>query len=368
MSPHDDLRQTPLHDVHLSAGARMVEFAGWHMPVSFSGVIDEHTAVRERVGMFDVSHMGEVVIHGRDALAFLQSVTCNDLAKLRPGRVQYSALTTPEGTFVDDLLVYALGTSAFMLVLNAGNTAKGLSWLREHAPGFEVVVSDESDRWALLSVQGPHALETLAPLTSERIGELRYYRFARAEVCETPCVVSRTGYTGEDGYEVYAPAAEAPRLWREILRTGAAHDIVPVGLGARDTLRLEARMSLYGQDIDESTTVYEADLGRIVKLEKGEFVGREALRRQSVEGIGRKLVGFEMRGRPIARHGHAALVGGRAAGQVTSGTHSPTLRKGIGLAYLPIEAAAVGSEFEIEIRGRHEPAVVVDTPFYKRPS
>jgi aminomethyltransferase len=367
VNPHDSPKPTPLHDLHVAAGARMVEFAGWHMPVSFSGVIDEHHAVRERVGLFDVIHMGEVAVRGHDALGFLQRLTCNDLARLGPGRVQYNALTTPQGTFVDDLLVYALGADAYMLVLNAGNTAKGVSWLREHAAGLEVVVSDESERWALLSLQGPRALVTLAPLTAERIGELRYYRFARAEVCGVACIVSRTGYTGEDGFEIYAPAAAAAELWGEISRAGAEHGLVPVGLGARDTLRLEARMSLYGQDIDETTTVYEADLGRIVKLDKGEFVGRDALGRQAAAGLSRKLVGFEMCGRPIARHGHAVLVAGERAGLVTSGTHSPTLRKSIGLAYLPLAATAVGTEFEVEIRGRREAARVVPTPFYERP-
>ena len=367
MDPLDGARKTPLHELHLEAGARMVEFGGWSMPVSFRGLIDEHVAVRERVGLFDVSHMGEAFIDGPDALALIQKVTCNDAAKLRPGRVQYTALTTPRGTFVDDLLVYALDEGRYMLVLNAANTAKDLAWLREHAAGLDVRVDDRSDEWALLSVQGPESVATLAPLTGAPVGELRYYRALEAEVCGAPCIVSRTGYTGELGFEIYAPAAEAQRLWKEILRSGAEREILPVGLGARDTLRLEAKMALYGQDIGDDTTVLEADLGWIVKLEKGDFVGRDALARQREEGIARKLVGFEVEGRAIARQGYDVLVEGRRCSAVTSGTHSPTLKKNIGLAYLPIESTEVGSRIEVEIRGRSHAATVVPTPFYKRP-
>jgi len=367
LTPTDHLRRTPLHELHVEAGAKLVAFAGWQMPVQYSGVIDEHDAVRRRAGLFDVSHMGQLLVRGPGARDFLQRVTCNDLARLGPGRAQYNALTTPAGTFVDDLLVYVLGEREYLLVINAANAAKDLAWLAQHARGVEGEIEDVSSAWALLSLQGPQAAPTLEPLVSRAVLELRYYRFARAAVSGTACIVSRTGYTGEDGFEIYAPPAEAPRLWCEILAAGAPLGVVPAGLGARDTLRLEARMALYGSDIDETTTVLEADLGWIVKLDKGEFVGREVLARQARDGVSRKLVGFELLGRGIARHGHPVLVEGKTVGRVTSGTHSPTLRKSIGLAYLPVEHADAGREFAVEIRGRSEPARVVPTPFYRRP-
>jgi aminomethyltransferase len=360
------LRRTPLDAAHEAAGAKLVAFAGWRMPVSYTGVIEEHLAVRTRAGLFDVSHMGELAVRGAQALGFLQLLTSNDVARLAPGRAQYSALTTPAGTFVDDLLVYALGERDYLLVVNASNVEKDLDWLAGHARAFDVDVRDESARWALLSLQGPRALETLAPLVDAPIGALKYYRFVQAQVDGASCIVSRTGYTGEDGFEVYAPPADATRLWNAILHAGAPHGVVPAGLGARDTLRLEARMALYGNDIDETTTVLEADLGWIVKPDKGDFLGREVLVRQAAEGVSRKLVGFEMLARAIARHGHAAVHGSREVGRITSGTHSPTLRKNIGLAYLPVELSAPGSRFAVDVRGREEPAVVVPTPFYRR--
>jgi aminomethyltransferase len=364
----DQLRRTPLHELHVEAGGKLVEFAGWELPVQYTGVIDEHQAVRTRAGLFDVSHMGQVLVRGAGARDFLQRVTCNDLAGIEPGRAQYNALTTPAGTFVDDLLIYVLDAEEYMLVVNASNAAKDVAWLDTQARGFDGTVEDVSHAWALLSLQGPRAAASLAPLVSSALLELRYYRFARAAVCSVPCIVSRTGYTGEDGFEIYVPPAEAPRLWREILAAGAPHGVVPAGLGARDTLRLEARMALYGNDIDETTTVLEADLAWIVKLDKGEFIGREALARQVHEGVPRKLVGFELCGRGIARHGHPVrFQDSGSIGHVTSGTYSPTLRKSIGLAYLPCERSAVGQEFAVEIRGRAEPARVVPTPFYRRP-
>jgi aminomethyltransferase len=363
----DLLRKTPLHDACVRAGARMVPFAGWHLPVQFSGVIDEHVAVRTRVGLFDVSHMGEASVRGTQALAFLQDVTCNDVARLKPGRVHYTALTTPAGTFVDDLLVYRLDEEEFLLVVNAANTAKDLDWLTSHTAGYDVVVEDVSAAWAQLAIQGPRSLEVLQPLVPDALGQLKYYRFVQVEVDGTRCIVSRTGYTGEYGFEVYAPADAAEGIWGGLLESGAPQELAPVGLAARDTLRLEAKMALYGNDIDETTTVIEADLAWIVKPGKGDFVGREVLVHQLEHGVERKLIGFEMRGRAIARHGYATLSGGNTVGRVTSGTHSPTLRKNIGLAYLPLELTEPGTEFQVEIRGRPEPAVVVPTPFYKRP-
>ena len=367
MTGTDSLRHTPFHDAQLNAGAKLVSFAGWHLPVRFQGLIEEHLAVRTRAGLFDVSHMGEAAVRGPQSLDFLQTLTCNDVGRLSPGRVQYNALTTEDGTFVDDLLVYRLAEDDFLLVINAANTAKDLSWLRAHAEKFEVEVQDESERWAQLAIQGPNAAQALQPAVPQSLRELGYYRFIHAEVDSVPCVVSRTGYTGERGFEIYAPAGEAARLWEILLDTGAAHGLVPVGLGARDTLRLEAKLALYGNDIDETTTVVEADLGWIVKPQKGEFLGRDVLARQLEEGVSRKLVGFEMLGRRIARHGHAACLDGRPIGRVTSGSYSPTLEKNIGLAYLPRELCEPRTEFQVEIRGRTEPAVVVPTPFYKRP-
>jgi len=344
----------------------MVSFAGWDMPVQYAGVIEEHMAVRTRAGLFDVSHMGEAEVRGAEALAYLQHVTSNDVSRLTPGRIQYSALTTPEGTFVDDLLVYKLGEDDYLLVINAGNTPKDLDWLRYHARGFDVRVEDVSDRYGQIALQGPKAQEILTPLTGAALPSMKYYAFERAEVAGVPCLVSRTGYTGEDGFEIYGPADAAERLWDAILEAGTPKGLVPAGLAARDTLRLEAKMALYGNDIDDTTTVLEADLGWIVKIDKGEFLGRDVLARQKAEGLTRKLVGFETEGRAIARHGHRALSGGSPVGTVTSGTFAPFLKKNIGLAYLPIALTEPGTRFEVEIRGRAEPAVVIPTPFYKR--
>jgi aminomethyltransferase len=346
----------------------MVDFAGWRLPVQFSGLLDEHEAVRQRVGLFDVSHMGEAGVRGKGSLDFLQHVTCNDVSRLKPGRAQYTALTTPQGTFVDDLLLYMLDENDYLLVINAGNTPKDLDCLRSQSAAFDVEVEDASDEWAQLALQGPRAVEVLQPLVSPTLSGLRSFRFLRTEVAGVPCIASRTGYTGEDGFELYAPAAEAPGLWSALTESGAPHGLAPVGLGARDTLRLEAKLALYGNDIDETTTVIEADLAWIVKPGKGPFVGREVLVRQLEQGAERRLVGFELRDRAIARHGFAALHESRPVGRVTSGTHSPTLKKSIGLVYLPTGLSETGTEFEIEIRGRRVPAVVVSTPFYRRPS
>jgi aminomethyltransferase len=311
--------------------------------------------------------MGEARVRGAQALDYLQYLTCNNVARLESGVAQYTALTTPQGTFVDDLLVYKLEEQDYLLVLNAANTTKDLAWMRQHAAPFEVEVDDESEQWAQLALQGPQATETLKQLTSADIGGLKYFRFVVDRVVDVECIISRTGYTGEDGFELYVPPADASRLWYALLGAGAPQGIVPVGLGARDTLRLEAKMTLYGNDIDESTTVLEADLGWIVKLKKGEFLGRDVLARQATEGVERKLVGFEMRERSIARKGHAAFHGKHEIGRVTSGTFAPFLKKNIGLAYLAIGCTEPGTEFEIEIRGRRTPAQVVPTPFYKRP-
>jgi len=362
----DSLHRTPLHEAHVTAGARMVDFGGWHLPVQYTGVIDEHRAVRTRAGLFDVSHMGEARVRGPQALDFLQRLTSNDVARLKPGAAHYTALTTPQGTFVDDLLVYRLDAEDYLLILNAANTIKDLAWLQQHAAPFDVEVKDESARWAQLALQGPQAATILKRLTSAAVDDLKYYRFKVDRVDDVECIVSRTGYTGEDGFELYAPPAQAAKLWYALLGAGAEDGLVPVGLGARDTLRLEAKMALYGNDIDDNTTVLEADLAWIVKFKKGDFLGRDALARQAKEGVERKLVGFEMRDRPIARKGYAAFRGADEIGRVTSGSFAPFLQKNIGLAYLAIEHTEPGTELAIEIRGRRTPAQVVPTPFYKR--
>ncbi len=359
------LRQTPLYDEHLRAGGRMVEFAGWSLPVQFAGVVEEHLAVRRAAGLFDVSHMGEAVVRGPQAQSLLQRLTCNDVARLVPGRAQYTALTTVDGTFVDDLVLYRLADEEFLLVLNAANTSKDLTWLRTHAEGLDVEVLDASADWAQIALQGPRALSILAQFL-DGLTEIRYYGFRRLALLGAECLVSRTGYTGEDGFEIYCPHAAAPAIWRTLISSGAGYGLVPVGLAARDTLRLEARMPLYGNDIDETTTVLEADLGWIAKMDKGDFLGREVLAVQSTQGTRRRLVGFQMQGRSVARAGHRAWFAGVEAGLVTSGSYAPFLERNIGLVYLPTAAAAEGKSFEVELRGRREPAVVVRTPFYRR--
>ena len=366
MKPAETTKRSPLHDAHVAAGGRLVDFAGWRLPIQYRGVIEEHMTVRTRVGLFDVSHMGEVSVRGSQALDFLQHVTCNNVARLVPGRVHYSGLMTPEGCFVDDLLVYQLDADDYLLVINAANTSKDVAWLERHASEFDVRVSNDSSDWCQLALQGPQAETVLASLTELDLASIRYYGFERTALLGADCIVSRTGYTGEDGFEIYGPAEAGVPLWSALLEAGASHGIAPIGLGARDTLRLEAKMTLYGNDIDDSTTPYEADLAWIVKLKKGDFIGREVLLRQKQDGLTRKLVGFQLRGRPIARHGFNVVHDGRTVGQVTSGSFAPYLKKSIGLAYLPIELTEVGTAVQIEIRGRTEPADVVATPFYKR--
>jgi aminomethyltransferase len=361
-----DIRKTPLNRAHRQAGARMVPFSGWDLPVQYTGVLDEHMAVRTRAGLFDVSHMGEVDVVGPEALKFLQHVTCNDVSRLTPGRIQYSGLTTPEGTFVDDLLVYKRGDDDYLLVINAGNTPKDVDWLVTHAKGYDLRLTDVSSRWCQIALQGPRSQEILQPLTQVALAAMKYYTFVHGDVSGVPCIVSRTGYTGEDGFELYGPPDAAETLWYALLGSGAPHGLVPAGLAARDTLRLEAKMALYGNDIDDTTTVLEADLSWILKLEKGEFLGRDALLRQKAAGLTRLLVGFETEGRAIARHGHKAVVDDACVGTVTSGSFAPFLKKNIGLVYLPIGLTPPGSRFSIDIRGRLEPAVVVPTPFYTR--
>ncbi len=363
----EHLKTTPLHSRHRALGARMVPFGGWDMPVEYSGIVNEHLAVREKAGLFDVSHMGEIELAGKDALAAVQKISANDAAKLSVGQAQYSALTTPAGTFVDDLLVYRLAHAHYMLVVNAGNIEKAYKWIGEHVrPVGDVAVVNSSSRYALLAVQGPEAVGIVQQLTTVDLASIKYYWFAHGEVAGVRATISRTGYTGEDGFELFIPSGSAERVWNAILHAGAAVGIVPIGLGARDTLRLEAGMHLSGQDIDETTTVLEADLGWIVGWNKDDFIGKAALDQQKRAGPGRKLVGFEMTSPGIARHGYTAHADA-GDGIVTSGTQTPFLKKAIGFAYLPIGATSIGSDFEVDIRGRRVPARVVSRQFYKRP-
>jgi len=344
----------------------MIDFGGWELPVQFTGIIDEHTAVRENAGLFDVSHMGEITVKGPDALALLQKSTCNDVAKLSDGRIHYTGLLYPTGGFVDDILIYREAEDSYFVVVNAANTDKDFAWLVEQANGMDVSVVNESADWAQMAIQGPKAEAVLQTLTDLSLSDIKYYRFARGSVDGVPAIVSRTGYTGEDGFEVYVAPDAAPGIYNRILDAGKDFGAVPVGLGARDTLRLEAKMALYGNDIDADHTPLQADLGWIVKLDKGDFNGREVLVKEKEGGVPRILVGFEMVDRGIARHDYPIVDGGEEIGVVTSGTHSPSLKKAIGLAYLPPQNATMGTEFSILIRGKETKARVVPTPFYKR--
>ena len=358
----EPLKKTPLNEVEKALGGKMVDFGGWELPVQFSGILEEHEAVRTDVGVFDVSHMGEITVRGPQALELLQRSTCNDVAKLADGRAHYTGLLYPNGTFVDDILIYQMAADDYFVVVNASNSDKDFAWLQQAAQGMDVEVRNASADYAQLAIQGPNAERVLQTMTSVPLADIKYYRFDRGDVDGAPAIVSRTGYTGEDGFEVYVAPEHAPRILKKLVDAG----VKPCGLGARDTLRLEAKMALYGNDIDDTTTPIEADLGWIVKLDKGDFTGRNVLEREKQEGPRRKLVGFEMVDRGIARHGYPVVEGSEEIGVVTSGTHSPTLKKSIGLAYLPLDKSAQGTEFMVLIRGKETRARVVPTPFYKR--
>jgi aminomethyltransferase len=361
------LKRTPLHGVHVAAGARMVPFGGWDMPVQYSGIIEEHRAVRTRAGLFDVSHMGEVSLSGPGAAAFIQRLVANDFGRVAVGQAMYTPMCTPEGGILDDLLVYRLGEGRLMAVVNAANTDADLAWMRSHLPA-DCTLTDVSADTALLAVQGPRAAAILGRLTREPVDLIKYYWFREGvAVAGRRVIVSRTGYTGEDGFELYAAAEDAVHLWEAILEAGRPDGVLPAGLGARDTLRLEAGLLLHGNDMDTTTTPIEVGLGWTVKLQKGDFIGADVLRRQKAEGTARRLVGFILEDRAIARHGFPVLIDGRPAGTVTSGSFGPTVEKNIGLAMVPLSHAAPGSRIAVEIRGRAVPAAVVKTPFYTRP-
>ena len=359
------LLATPLNSVHRALGAKMVDFGGWDMPVQYSGVIDEHRAVRNAVGIFDVSHMGEIEIRGPEAAQFVNFAATNDVARLKTGQAHYSGLLYDHGGFVDDILVHKVADDHFFLCVNASNQQKDFERIRS-INRFRAQVEFTSERYAQIAIQGPMALATTQKLTEVDLAAIKYYWFADGEVCGVPARIARTGYTGEDGFEIYVAPSAAQRVWAEAIAAGAEFGIKPCGLGARNTLRLESAMALYGHEIDASISPLEAGLGWIVKFDKGDFAGRAALLRQMEAGVKRKLTGFEMRGRGIAREGYETLVDGVPAGWVTSGSPSPTLNKNIGLCYLPVERAQPGQAIQIMIRNQPVDAVTVETPFYKR--
>jgi len=344
----------------------MVPYAGWEMPVEYSGITEEHMAVRTRAGVFDVSHMGEIEIAGKSALEAVQRISSNDASALKVGQAQYAGLLTPDGTFIDDMLVYRMAASHFMLVVNAANAAKDYAWISEQVKlAGDAAVVDSSSRYALIAIQGPAAREVLQQLTPVDLGDIRYYWFSYGEVANARVTISRTGYTGEDGYEIFVPPNMADRVWQALIQAGRG-DVIPCGLGARDTLRLEAAMRLYGNDIDETTTALEAGLGWTIGWKKGDFIGRERLLEQKERGLARRLVGFEMLDRGIARQGYIVTSDGDEVGKVTSGTQTPFLKKAVGMAYVPVSLSALGTQIEIGIRGRATKAQVIELPFYKR--
>ncbi|MBI3327961.1 MAG: glycine cleavage system aminomethyltransferase GcvT [Nitrospinae bacterium] len=357
------LKRTPLYEVHRAAGAKLIEFGGWEMPVQYTGILEEHKTVRASVGLFDISHMGEIEIKGPRALDVVQRLTTNDASKLEVSQVQYSTLCYPHGGIVDDLTVYRLGPEYFFLCVNAANIDKDYQWILEQTHG-EAEVTNISAAVAQLALQGQNTEATLQALCDVNLEQIKYYWAAKGHVKGVEALISRTGYTGEDGFEMYCPASQGPELWAAMLEAGERYGIKPIGLGARDTLRLEMAYALYGNDITAETTPLQAGLSWIIKLNKGDFIGREVLLKEKAEGAKRKLVGFEVLDRGVARSHYRILSEERVVGEVTSGTMSPSLNKAIGLGYVNTEYAKVGTELQIDIRGRPAHARVTPTPFY----
>jgi len=363
-----NLKKTPLNKVHRELGGKMVDFGGWDMPVQYSGVIAEHLATRTRAGLFDVSHMGEFYVEGADAIAFVDRLTTNDVTKLVDGQAHYSALTYKNGCVVDDLLVYRFDQDKLLLVVNAGTTDKDWDWITSHTKEENITLTNASADYCQIAVQGPDAIEIAQKLTDVRLDEIKYYHFTVGTFDGVDAIISRTGYTGEDGFEIYANKDYAEQIWNNLLEAGnfsAENGILPCGLAARNTLRLESAMSLYGHEISDEITPLEANLGWICKL-KTDFLGRDALVKQKEEGLKRKLVGFEMTDKGIARDGFDVYIDDKKVGYVTSGSPAPYLKKNIGLAFVPIELANIGQAIKIDVRGKHLSAEIVPTPFYKR--
>ncbi len=368
------IRKTALYSVHRQMGAKMVEFNGWEMPVEYpsaGGIMAEHNAVRTGVGIFDVSHMGDIRLAGAEALAAVQHISMNDASRLSVGQAQYSELLYPQGTFVDDVIVHRLGEDECLLVINAGTREKDFSWVRDHTRQFNCKVENLSDDFTQIAIQGPKGVKLLQKLTDADLSTVKFYWVTRGTVCGLKNIlIARTGYTGEDGFEIYVPAHEetSARVWNEVLEAGKEFGVVPCGLGARNTLRLEARLALYGHEISDTINVWEAGLDRFCKMEKPDFIGRPALETAQAEGLKRALVGLEMIDRGIARDGYRVLDdAGGEIGYVTSGSPAPFLKKNIALAYVPPEFVALGTELKVEIRGQGVKAMVVPTPFYKKP-
>ena len=367
------IRKTALYSVHRQMGAKMVEFNGWEMPVEYpsaGGIMAEHNAVRTGVGIFDVSHMGDIRLAGPEALAAVQHISMNDASRLAIGQAQYSALLYPQGTFVDDVIVHHLGADEYLLVINAGTREKDFSWVRDNTRQFDCTVENLSDDFTQIAIQGPKAVNLLQKLTDADLSTVKFYWVTRGTVCGLKNIlIARTGYTGEDGFEIYIPGDEetSVRVWNEVLQAGKEFGVVPCGLGARNTLRLEARLALYGHEISDTVNVWEAGLERFCKMEKSDFIGRAALEIAKAEGVKRALVGLEMIERGIARDGYRVLdQSGTAIGYVTSGSPAPFLKKNIALAYVPPEFVALRTELKVEIRGQGVKAMVVPTPFYKK--
>ena len=361
-----ELRKTALNSVHRRLGAKMVNFGGWDMPLEYSGILAEHQAVRTRAGLFDVSHMGELEIRGPRALQLVQRVSCNNAAKLNVGQAHYSGLMTLLGTFVDDLLVHKISDTHYLLCVNAGNQDADFGHIVANNR-FDAAVENAGTRYSQLAIQGPRATDILQKVTWLPLDGIRYYHFSFGKVSGVDCLIARTGYTGEDGFEIYFAPEHSEKLWTDLMRAGEPAGLIPCGLGARNTLRLEAGMCLYGHEIDDTTTPWEAGLGWICKMEKAPFLGSDVLAQQKQAGLPRKLVGFEMLDKRIGRDGYPVLIGGHEAGRVTSGCPAPFLKKNIGMAFVPPNSAAVGTEIEISIRGQAAAARIVALPFYKRP-
>ncbi|MFN2411814.1 MAG: glycine cleavage system aminomethyltransferase GcvT [Pyrinomonadaceae bacterium] len=366
----DTLMKTSLNEAHRSLSGKMVEFGGWDMPVQYTaGVMEEHLRTRSHAGLFDVSHMGEFWVEGEHAIQFVNRLTTNDVTKLVDGQAHYSTLTNDKGGVVDDLLVYRFDASKLLLVVNASTTEKDWRWITSHKEDENVMLTNASRDYCQLAVQGPNAVQILQTLTDTNLEEIKYYHFTMGRVDDIEGIISRTGYTGEDGFEFYANERFAVQLWNKMLEAGdygSVTGILPCGLAARNTLRLESAMSLYGHELSDEITPLEANLGWITKLQKGEFIGREILAKQKEKGLERKLVGFEMREPGIARDDYSVFIDEEKVGYVTSGSPAPYLKKNIGLAFVPVEFANSGQEIKIEVRGKQLKAEIVPTPFYKR--
>jgi len=359
------MKKTPLCNVHEKLGARMIDFSGWYMPVQYSSIIEEHTAVRENVGLFDLYHMGEFWLTGKDAMKNVQKIVTNDIEALSDRQIAYTPMCRPDGSIVDDLLVYRWNEYKFLLVVNAANLDKDFDWIKSQLEG-EVQFTNDSDPTGLIAIQGPNAEAVLQKLTRQRLKPIKFYWFTTGKVANVECIISRTGYTGEEGFELYYPAEKSEELWNALMEAGKDVGIKAIGLGARDTLRLEARLMLYGNDIHDGTTPIEANLQWTVKFAKGAFNGSDVMKKQKEEGTKKVIVGLEMGKGPAPRHGYPIVKDGKPVGEITSGTMSPTLKKNIGLGYVPPELSAIGTKFDVEIRGKNYPATVIETPFYSR--